>query len=108
MSGDFMHPHKRLAVLGNSDSEMKRSEGCATINIVEPFWMVMPDLSSDTTYPHRHDSLQSARDKADSLALKNRGVKFFVLECVGAAIATRDPVEWIEPLRTLDDDRRAL
>jgi len=27
-----MTPHKRLAVLGNGDAEMKRSAGVATIN----------------------------------------------------------------------------
>lgn len=55
------------------------------------FWMVMADNSSHTRYRHR--GLDDARREAERLALLNPGVKFYVLQCVGAAEA-HQPIEW--------------
>lgn len=58
---------------------------------VEKFWMVLASTSNYTQYRHR--ALDDARREAERLATATPGVKFFVLECVGAAEVVR-PVVW--------------
>ena len=61
--------------------------------LLEMFWMVKAENRSDTTVQHR--SLQSARAEAERLAREHPNVRFFVLQCVGAA-RVEQPTIWME------------
>lgn len=60
---------------------------------MDAFWMVLSDNSHETRM--RHTSFDLAQKEAKRLAATCRGVKFFVLECKGAALVS-EPVNWIE------------
>lgn len=64
-----------------------------------PFWMVLADNSNQTNM--RHDTRDRAQNEATRLAGINPGIRFFVLQSIGAAVR-RDPVSW----ETHDDDDR--
>lgn len=55
------------------------------------FWMVLADNSSETRF--RHDTAEKAKTEAKRLAGLNPGVRFFVLQSIGAMVKN-DPVSW--------------
>lgn len=55
------------------------------------FWMVLADNSSQTTV--RHDTRDRAQNEARRLASANPGIRFFVLQSIGAAIR-HEPISW--------------
>lgn len=59
---------------------------------ISSFWMVLCDGSEYTRV--RHNTKDRAVQEAKRLAAQTKGVKFFVLECIGAAVV-EDPVRWI-------------
>lgn len=59
---------------------------------MEPcFWMVLADNSAETRY--RHQTLESAKTEAARLANQCPGIRFFVLQSLGAAVRN-NPVSW--------------
>lgn len=62
--------------------------------MIDPcFWMVLSDNSNYTIVRHR--TLEIAKGEANRLAAANPGIRFFVLQSIGAAVRT-DPVSWVE------------
>lgn len=56
------------------------------------FFMVLRDGVSATSF--RHERFNDAKSEAERLANQNPGVRFFVLQSIGAAI--RNEVTWEE------------
>jgi hypothetical protein len=63
--------------------------------------MVLGDGSDHTRV--RHPSMERAVTEARRLAASNKGQRFFVLKCIGAAVI-EDPVKWIHSDDALDSE----
>lgn len=61
--------------------------------VFQAFWMVLADNSQHTRVRHQHEG--AAKAEAERLAAQHPGVKFYVLQCIGAAVVEK-PVRWME------------